>query len=143
MSSAATLFDMRISGSSRASAARAGSSEGKTLSVTAMTGRATGALENSIKNLLAQPAYDAGDAVDRDLRAVGNLERRVEDAEHHRDSPFAGKRSQVRGRAAELRHHAGHARQDLAERRPRHLGHQDVAGRDAGELALAIHHHGA
>src|SRR5260370_1345821 len=47
MSSAAALFDMRISGSRRASAAMAGSSEGKTLSVTAMTGRATGALRNS------------------------------------------------------------------------------------------------
>src|ERR1700686_3369463 len=98
MSSAATLLDMRISGSRRASAAIAGSSEGKTLSVTAMTGRATGVLQNS----LAQPAYDAGHAVDRDLCAVGNPQGCVQHTEHHGNSTFAGERSEVRGRTAEL-----------------------------------------
>src|SRR5712671_4868135 len=39
MSSAPVLFDMRISGSTRASAFMAGSSDGNTLSVTAMIGR--------------------------------------------------------------------------------------------------------
>src|SRR5438132_12331020 len=39
MSSAPALLAMRISGSTRASAALAGSSDGKTLSVTAITGR--------------------------------------------------------------------------------------------------------
>src|SRR5262245_18980057 len=49
----------------------------------------------------------------------------------------------MRSRAAELRHHAGDPRQDVAERRARHLGHQNVAGRDTRELAFAAHHHGA
>src|SRR5712691_8777895 len=44
MSAAAALFDIRMSGSTRASAASAGSSEGKTLSVTAITGRGMGDL---------------------------------------------------------------------------------------------------
>src|SRR6516165_11452843 len=136
MSSAEELFAMRICGSSRASAAIAGSSEGKTLSVTAMTGRATGMLLN-----LAEPAHDTGDAVDRDLRPVRYPPRRVEHAEHHRDAALARKRSKVRGRAAELGHHAGDARQDMGERRAGHFCHQNIAGADAGELAFAAHHH--
>src|SRR5262245_49335171 len=45
MSSAPVLFDMRISGSTRASAFVAGSSEGNTLSVTAMIGRGISSLQ--------------------------------------------------------------------------------------------------
>src|ERR1700730_17101172 len=127
MSSAATLFDMRISGSRRASAARAGSREGKTLSVTAMTGRATEYSRIQSTTTLALPAYDAGHAVDPDLRAIGNFQRCVQHAEHHGNPALARKRVEVRVRAAELGHHAGHPRQDLAERRPRHLGHPNVA----------------
>src|SRR5437588_12028141 len=48
----------------------------------------------------------------------------------------------MRGRAAELRHHAGNARQHVAERRACHPGDQDVAGRDARQLAFAIDHDG-
>src|SRR6266849_112818 len=98
MSSAAALFDMRICGSSRASAARAGSREGKTLSVTAITGRATEVAPEFNQDASAQPAHDAGDAVDRHLRAVRNLLRRVQHAEHHGDATLAGERGQVRGR---------------------------------------------
>src|SRR5262245_30746617 len=45
MSSAPVLFDMRISGSTRASAFMAGSSDGNTLSVTAMIGRGISSLQ--------------------------------------------------------------------------------------------------
>src|SRR5690348_62607 len=44
----------------------------------------------------------------------------------------------MRGAAAELGDDAGDVRQDVAERRPRHPRHQDVAGRDAAQFALAI-----
>jgi hypothetical protein len=63
---------------------------------------------------------------------------RVEHAEHHRDAALTRERGEVRGRAAELRYHAGDARQDVAECWPRDTRHQDVARRDTGELALAV-----
>src|SRR5262245_66447552 len=49
----------------------------------------------------------------------------------------------MRGRAAELRHHARNPRQDVAERWARDFGDEDVTGRDARELAFAAHHYGA
>ena len=61
-----------------------------------------------------QPPHDAGDAVDRALRAVGNGAGGVEHAEHHRDAALARERGQMRGRAAELGHHARHAIEDVA-----------------------------
>src|SRR5689334_19276970 len=90
----------------------------------------------------AQPPYDAGDAVDRDLRAIRDVARRVEHPEHHRNAALARERRQVRGRAAEFRHDARDARQDMAERRPRHFRHQNVAGRDTRKLAFTAHHPG-
>ena len=92
---------------------------------------------------ISDPPHDAGDAVDRDLRAVRNALRGVEHAEHHRNAALARERSEMRGRAAELGHHAGDARQHVAERRAGDPGHQHVAGRDARELAFAIDHDGA
>ena len=46
----------------------------------------------------------------------------------------------MRCTAAELGHHAGDARQHLAQRRPRNFCHQDVARRDAGQFAFAVDH---
>ena len=45
----------------------------------------------------------------------------------------------MRGAAAELRHHARHAREHGTERWPCDPRHQDIARRDAGKLAFAVH----
>src|SRR5215470_9396755 len=47
------------------------------------------------------------------------------------------------GRAAEFRDHAGNLWQHMAKRRPGNPRHQNVAWRDAGELAFAVDHDGA
>ena len=49
----------------------------------------------------------------------------------------------MRGRASELRHHAGDLRQDVGQRWPGDPGDQNVARRDPRQLAFAIDHHGA
>ena len=70
--------------------------------------------------------------------AVRNAPGRVGDAEHHRDAALARERRHVRGAAAAFGDDAGHARQDVAERRPADTRHQHVARRDAPDLALAV-----
>ena len=59
------------------------------------------------------------------------------------NAALARERRQMRGRAAELGDDAGDARQDVAQRRAGDARHQNVARRDAGQLAFAIDHHGA
>ena len=83
-----------------------------------------------------EPSHDAGDAVDRDLRAVGNAPRRVEHAEHHRDAALARQRSQMRGRAAKLGDDAGDPRQDVAERRTGDAGDQNIARARRGSIRI-------
>src|SRR5207248_795517 len=86
----------------------------------------------------AHPAYDTGDAVHRDLRAVGNAERRIFHAEHHRHAAFAREGGEMCRAAATSGPPARHAWQDVTEGRPRHTRHQHIARRHARQLALAI-----
>ena len=82
---------------------------------------ATGWVTKMRRSASADPPHDAGDAVDRDLRAVRDAAGGVEHAEHHRDAALARERGEMRGRAAELGDHAGDARQHVARapgRRP-------------------------
>ena len=67
--------------------------------------------------MLGEPPHNAGDAVDRNLRAVGNAPRGVKYAEHRGDAALARQRSKMRSRAAKLGDHAADARQDMAQRR--------------------------
>src|SRR5438034_3291336 len=108
--------------------------------------RATGCVMNTLGRMeirraaSAHPAHDSGDAVDGDLRAVGDALRGIEDAQHHGNTALAGERCEVRGTAAELCDQARHAREHGAERGPCDLRDEDIARRDAGELAFAAHH---
>src|SRR6516225_1627566 len=54
---------------------------------------------------LGEPPHDAGDAVDRNLRAVGNAPRGIKYAEHRGDAALARQRSKMRGRAAKRGDH--------------------------------------
>src|ERR1700720_4470539 len=92
---------------------------------------------------LGEPPHDAGDAVDRNLRAVGNAPRGIEYAEHRGDAALARQRSKMRGRAAKLGDDAADTRQDVAQRRAGNARDQNIARRHAAEFAFAVHHHGA
>src|SRR6266511_997928 len=88
----------------------------------------------------AHPAHDSGDTVNGDLHAIGDALCGIEHAQHHGNAPLAGERCEVRGTAAELRHQARHARKHLAQRGACDFRHQDIARRDASELAFAVNY---
>src|SRR5207253_4904943 len=108
--------------------------------------RAIGCVMNTLgrmeirRAVSAHPAHDSGDAVDRDLHAIGNAPGSIEYAQHHGNAPLARERCEVRGAAAELGHYARHAREHGAERGSCDPRHQDITVRDAGKLAFAVHH---
>src|SRR6516162_10157451 len=102
--------------------------------------RATGWVMK-MRGRIRYPPHDAGDAVDRDLRAVRDAAGGVEHAEHHGDAALARERGEMRGGTAELGDHAGDARQHVAQRRAGDARDQHVAGRNPRQFALAVHHH--
>src|SRR5262245_17881372 len=91
----------------------------------------------------SHPANDPRDSVNRDLGAVRDPPRRVGDAEHHRHTPFAPERREVRRAATTFGDDAGDARDDVAECGAGDARHEYVARRDATQLALAVDDDGA
>src|SRR5450631_2104395 len=76
------------------------------------------------------PAHDSGDAIDGDLHPVGDTLSGIEHAQDHRDAALARERSEVRRTATELGHHAGYAREHLAQCGTSDPRYQDVTWRD-------------
>ena len=88
------------------------------------------------------PPHDARHAVDGDLRSVGTLFVAPRTPKTI-GMPRRGRAKRGAGRAAELRDDSAHARQHLTKRGTGHLGDENVALPDAGELALAAHDYAA
>ena len=89
------------------------------------------------------PAHEARDAVDRNMRVFWNGCGGAGNTEHHRRPALPRQRGQMRGAAAQFGDHAGDMRKNMRQRRPGHPGDQNVAMTDSAQFTFTMDHPGA